>query len=141
MSAAEPWPIDRYTGTGPRQRVLIEAEVFTGPDPEDDAPETRFYTFAIANGDPHVDGRELLSIREDHVRSTVRRMPEPVEPTMVPAHALKGFEIQVFGEWRRVAGIAGDDSPFAALYVEGLDGAITILSSALVPARLPEDQR
>lgn len=70
--AETPWPIDRFSASN-RQRVLIKAEVYDDPDPEDDDPDTRYYTFSIDCG----DGRtELVSIRESHIRAIVHRIEE-----------------------------------------------------------------
>jgi hypothetical protein len=102
-TAETPWPID-VVG----QKVLIEATVYDEPDPEDDDPDTRYYTLDINTGNPHVKGHDFLGIREDHVRKTVRRIPDPpTEPTMVPAKLLTGMQVQVFGEWRDVIGVDG----------------------------------
>lgn len=83
--AETPWPIDAIG-----QRVTVAATVYSRPDPDDEDHLTRYVTFEIDRGDgdnPAITdgGRELVSIREDHVRATVRRIPEPApEPTVAP---------------------------------------------------------
>jgi hypothetical protein len=125
-----PWPID-HEG----QKVLIEATVYDEGDEEN--PDHRYYTVDIATGAPRVRGHRLVGIREDHVRRTVRRIPEPpAEPTMVAASMLKGFEVNVFGDWHVVLDVVAGKADAHIHLVGGT--TIAVDRAAVVPARLPE---
>lgn len=126
-----PWPID-HEG----QTVLVEAAVYALPDPDDEDPD-RYYTFDIPTGNGL---RTLATIRADHVRDHVHRIPEPpAEPTMVRADRLAGFEVELFGGWYSVETVtdAGDGFVTINLHCESM--IVTLNGGDLIPARLPEE--
>lgn len=113
------------------ERVLIESTVHDIPRRDDEAPD-RYYTFDIQSGNGL---RTLATVREDHVRKAVRRIPEPQpEPTMVRADLLTGCEIEVADIWYLVGSAILDYDGQVRIYLPLL-GTIKFPVNAMIPAR------